>query len=56
MKKKSEKELTTKKPVIHLSLFDNDYCVVCNATVVNNHLHCLECCEEYLNSKEENEE
>ena len=42
--------------IIHLSLFPDDYCVVCNATVVNNHLHCLECCQEYLKIKQKQDE
>ena len=41
--------------IIHLSLFPNTNCVVCGAEVEDNHLHCLECCEEYLKSKEKEE-
>jgi predicted nucleic acid-binding Zn ribbon protein len=42
--------------IIHLSLFENTNCVVCGEDVEDNALHCLGCCEEYLESKNKEDE
>jgi len=43
------------KKIIHLSLFDNDTCVVCNEEVKDNALHCDKCLDKWLETKQENE-
>ena len=42
------------KNIIHLSLFDNDTCVVCGKEVKDNAIHCEECLDEWLKTKQEN--
>ena len=44
------------KKIIHLSLFDNDTCVVCGKEVEDNALHCVDCLDKWLETKKENEE
>ena len=43
------------KQIIHLSLFPNDTCVVCGKEVKDNAIHCEECLDEWLKTKQENE-
>lgn len=34
--------------MIHLSLFDNDKCTICDVKVLNNALHCKKCKNKWL--------
>ena len=43
------------KQIIHLSLFPNDNCVVCGKEVKGNAIHCEECLDEWLKTKEHEE-
>jgi len=38
--------------IVHLSLFPNDKCIVCGEDVEDNALHCLGCCDEWLEGKD----
>tara|TARA_B100000497_G_C7568581_1_gene342679 strand:+ start:230 stop:367 length:138 start_codon:yes stop_codon:yes gene_type:complete len=42
------------KKITHLSLFDNDTCVVCGKEVKDNALHCEDCLYKWLETKQEN--
>ena len=42
--------------IIHLSLFPNQFCVICQEEVEDDALHCEGCSDEYLNRKEKENE